>query len=283
MNTSTPLYLTVDSGSTKTRWILTGHAGATHSVVTGGINPVHLSADRLFLALREAVDTLMAADGPCPLDDASAVAEVRYYGAGCTPANIPLMEQHLQRLFPMARVEVASDLLGAAKALFADRPGIACILGTGSNSGVYDGEKIVFQTPAMGFILGDEGSGAVLGRLLVNAIYKGQLPRTLREAFEAETGETMATVIEKVYRMPAPNRFLASLSPFVARHADIPEVKQLVEDNFRAFVSRNLLGYQRQDLPVGAVGSIAWVYRDILTAVLRSAGFQTAGILKEPF
>ena len=175
-----------------------------------------------------------------------------------------------------------SDLLGAARSLCRKEAGIACILGTGANSCLYDGERIVRNTPALGYILGDEGSGAVLGRLFVNALYKGQLPATLRKSFEHDTGLDLVTIINKVYREPMANRFLASLSTFIGKHLDCEPLRQLVVQNFRKFFRHNLVAYETSHLPVGAVGSIAWYYREQLAEAAAAEGFRLGTVMQSP-
>ena len=173
-------------------------------------------------------------------------------------------------------------MLGAARALCGRTSGIACILGTGANSCVYDGCKIIHSTPALGYIIGDEGSGAVLGKHLIHDIYTGVLSLRVRNMFEQETKLKLSDIIDKVYRQPQPNRFLASLSPFIHRHLDMPEVRQLVVGCLRDFFSRNVWQYQRPDLPVGFVGSIACAYEDCLREAAALEGFIVGRVMKSP-
>ena len=158
--------------------------------------------------------------------------------------------------------------------------GVACILGTGSNSCLYDGEKFTKNVPALGFILGDEGSGAVLGKRLVADLLKDQLNDELKEMFLKEYNLTQADIIDKVYRQPFPNRFLASLSKFCADHLDNPLIYDLVYDHFQTFVTRILKQYPA--VPVGFVGSIAYYYKPILTKVLDDNHIEVADILQSP-
>ena len=175
-----------------------------------------------------------------------------------------------------------SDSVGAARALCGDSPGIACILGTGSNSCLYDGKGIVKSISPLGFVLGDEGSGAVLGKLLVGDVLKNQLPAALQEAFWAESGLTPAIIMEKVYKGPFPNRFLASLSPFLLRHIEEPAIRDLVNNSFRAFFARNVMQYDYREHPVYLTGSIAWYYQDILKDVAREFELRLGTIVQSP-
>ena len=206
--------LIADSGSTKTDWIcLTGDDESTQiEVQTVGLNPFHVSDNE--------IRGVLAHDVLPQLGD-SKVEAVYFYGSGVRPEVEGRVEGLLRESFPDAKtVQAHSDLLGACRALCGDEAGIACILGTGANSCVYDGKKIVHNTPALGYILGDEGSGAVLGKHLLHDLYTGVLPHNLRLTFEKEMGLELSEIINKIYREPQANRFLASLSEFIHRHLD---------------------------------------------------------------
>ena len=160
--------------------------------------------------------------------------------------------------------------------------GIACILGTGSNSCFYNGEEIVNNISPLGFILGDEGSGAVLGKLLVGDMLKNQLPPTIKEAFLKQFDLTAPEIIDRVYRQPFPNRFLASLSPFIAQHLEEPGIRQLVLDSFIAFFRRNVMQYDYTQYPVHFIGSVAHCYREILQEAAQETGTRIGKILQSP-
>lgn len=266
--------LIADSGSTKTDWIVALSAKNTLQVTTQGINPFHQDSRQIAdIIENELAPSLKGVD----------IGAIYFYGSGCRDELCPAMCQQLRQAFASAsHVEVGSDMLGAARALCAHSEGVACILGTGANSCLYDGQRIVGNTPPLGYILGDEGSGAVLGRNFINALYKRALPDGLRKEFEEQQGVTMADVIRRVYREPLPNRYLASLSPFVHSHLHIGEVRTLVVDCFRLFFSRNVAPYRRQDLPVGFVGSIAKHYADVLSEAARAEGFTMGKVLGSP-
>ena len=264
--------LIADSGGTKTDWVLTEETGIVQRVQTQGINPFHQSEEDILAILHEV---------NCQLSTLN--CQLSFYGSGVRPELEPVVVSLLLKAFPLAAtVEAHSDLLGAARAVCGCAEGIACILGTGANSGLYDGRQIVRNTPPLGYVLGDEGSGAVLGIRFLNALYKGFMSSVLVSEFEEDMNMTVADVIARVYRQPMANRFLASLSPFISRHLDNPQVWQLVVDNFRDFFRRNLVQYQRQDLPVGFVGSIAWHYAEQLKEAAASEGFRVGQILKSP-
>lgn len=267
MNTHT---LIADSGSTKTGWLL-----GAQRVQTQGLNPFHLTDEAIMAVLTQELLP--------QLTDTAPVQAVRFYGSGVTPQQQQRMEALLKTVFPQAvTIEARSDMLGAARALCGSGEGLACILGTGANSCLYDGQRIVANVPPLGYVLGDEGSGAVLGRMFLNALYKGRLPQTLVSVFEQSTGLTMPQVIERVYRQPLANRFLASLAPFIHQHTKEPGVQHLVVQNFRTFISHNVKPYGRPDLPLSAVGSIAFFFRDQLQEAATAEGYTLGQVLRSP-
>lgn len=270
-------YLIADSGSTKTSWALTDGATREH-FETMGINPVRDSEEDI----EKIIQTFPMLEGhPSPCEGKE-VFFVFFYGAGCIPPYSDVVRRVLKRRFPNAEVKVESDLLGAAHALCGHKEGIACILGTGSNSCLYDGMQIVENVSPLGWILGDEGSGAVLGRRLVGDILKGQFSPALCQAFTEETGFTRAEIVNKVYREPMPNRFLASLVPFLGRHRDSDDVHHFLINEFRRFLHRNVAAYRRLDLPVSFVGGIANSFRDELAEALCLEGMKLGRILQRP-
>ncbi len=274
------MILIADAGSTKTQWCLMTANGQSSQFMTDGINPYFQTED----AIRQSiVNQLLVQMGH--LMWAGTLTHVFFYGAGCTPQKSEVVKQVLESVFKKAKAEVWSDMLGAARAVLQRQSGVACILGTGSNSCWYDGEHIVWSVPALGYILGDEGSGAVLGKRLVADILKNQLSEELKEQFFSEFGTSQADVIENVYRRPFPNRYLASLSRFCANHTDHPLIQELLKDHFRQFIKRNVLQYiglSNDNMPIGMVGSIAYYYRDFLVPVMQEAGLQEPVIMASP-
>ena len=275
------MILIADSGSTKTDWALLTANGQSTRVQTDGINPFFQNED----AVRETVSNqLLPKIGH--LLWAGTITHVFFYGAGCTPEKSPIVAAAVRSVFKKAQVEVASDMVGAARALLKQEKGIACILGTGSNSCYYNGSSIEWGVPALGFILGDEGSGAVLGKRLVADVLKNQLPESVKNKFLTQYNVTQADIIEHVYRQPFPNRYLASFSRFCAENIEEESVRRLVYDHFEQFVQRNLEQYftpqTKQQMPVGFVGSIAYYYRDILTEVLQAHGMRLQQIMQAP-
>lgn len=276
------MILIADSGSTKVHWCLMAANGHTAEFITDGINPLFQTSD----AMRNSICNQLLPQMASMLW-AGTVSHVFFYGAGCTPEKSPFVEKAIESVFKKAKVFVASDMLGATRGLLGHEKGVACILGTGSNSCLYDGEQIIKNVPSLGFILGDEGSAATLGKRLVSDLLKNQLGDDLKERFLSQYAINQADVIEHVYRQPFPNRWLANLARFCAENIDDPRIHDLVYDHFAQFVKRNISQYytteeQKQSMPVGFVGSIAFYYRPVLEQVMSDYGFRVGQILQDP-
>lgn len=268
------MILIADSGSTKTDWCLAENNDVKRRVVTQGINPFHQSREEIERVVREELKPGIVG---CNID------AVFFYGSGCREELKPMMREVISVLNPDVNIiEVNGDLLGAARALCGVSCGIACILGTGANSCLYDGERIVANTPPLGYILGDEGSGAVLGKLFFNEMFKGNLPSEVIADYADTSGLTMADVIRKVYRGPLANRFLASVSPFVKKWIGCPEVHSLVVGNFKDFITRNIRQYGRTDLKINAVGSLAHHYQAQFEEAAHSLGYELGIVEQSP-
>lgn len=268
------MILIADSGSTKTQWCVAEAGEVVREIRTAGTNPYFQTQEEI----REEIGTILY-----PAVASLPIEAVFFYGAGCAfPEKNRVVEEILAAYFPRP-IAVESDLTGAARALCGSRPGIACILGTGSNSCLYDGQLITEHIPPLGFILGDEGSGAVLGRRLAADWMKRQLPEALAEKFSRHYALTPAVLLENVYKRPFPNRFLASLSPFLLEHIEEPVVHALVSDSFRAFFTRNVMAYtDYARYPVHFTGSIAYYYRQVLQETAADLGITIGRIEQEP-
>lgn len=275
--------LIVDSGSTKTSWCFaflpnTSSADGARTITTEGLNPAVMSAEEVEEKIAKALNHCLQSLSISAAD----VDNVFFYGAGCIAGRAGVVSESISSILVDARIYVADDLLGAARALCGHKAGIACILGTGSNSCLYDGKNIVAHTPALGYVLGDEGSGAVLGRKFLNAVLKQTLPENIRKRFLQESGLDMAEVINRVYRSPAPNRFLASMSKYIHGYLDEKEVRDIVIDNFEDFIRNNILAYGDKFRTINVVGSIAYHYKEQLTEAASRNGFQIGKIIKSP-
>lgn len=261
--------------------------GQSSDFLTDGLNPFYQTQEAMCNSVRNQLLPQMG-----HLMWAGKITHIFFYGAGCTPEKSPLVQKALASVFKGAEVQVESDMVGAARGLLQHKKGIACILGTGSNSCLYDGEQIVKNVPSLGFILGDEGGGAVLGKRLVADLFKNQLGEDLKELFIKEYEVSQADLIDHVYRQPFPNRYLASLSKFCAEHLDDKRIYDLVYDHFTDFVVRNLEQYYQDEndveiedthsLSVGFVGSIAYYYKLVLQQVMDDMGFTISKIMQDP-
>ncbi len=281
------MIIIADSGSTKTHWCMLAANGQSSDFLTDGINPFYQTQEAMCNSVKNQLLPQMG-----HLMWAGKITHIFFYGAGCTPEKSPLVQKALAAVFKDAEVQVESDMVGAARGLLQHKKGIACILGTGSNSCLYDGERIVKNVPSLGFILGDEGGGAVLGKRLVADLFKNQLGADLMDLFVQEYGVTQADLIDHVYRQPFPNRYLASLSKFCAAHLDDKRIYDLVYDHFTEFVVRNLEQYYQDEndveiedthtLSVGFVGSIAYYYKSVLQQVMDDMGFAISKIMQDP-
>lgn len=267
------MILIADSGSTKTDWCLVEDGESVFRFQTRGTNPFFQTEEEILKEIETGL--LPGLKGVEP-------SAIHFYGAGCAfPEKNEIIRRAITRHLPV-QVEVGSDLLAAARALCGGCPGIACILGTGSNSCQYDGKEIVKNVSPLGFILGDEGSGAVLGKLLIGDVLKDQLPPALKELFLAQYGLTPASIMDRVYRQPFPNRFLAGFSPFILEHLDEPAIWELVTRSFLAFFTRNVKQYDYYDLPVHLVGSVAWHYQAVLKDIAFELGIRLGTIIQSP-
>ncbi|WP_455641189.1 ATPase [Parabacteroides sp.] len=267
------MILLADSGSTKTDWCVVEKGRQVLRITTKGTNPFFQSEEEITEEIRTSL---------LPQLEGTAIASVRFYGAGCAfPEKNEVIRRALLPYFSVP-IEVGSDLLAAAHALCGREAGIACILGTGSNSCYYDGQAVVKNVSPLGFILGDEGSGAVLGKLLIGDLLKDQLPPALKDEFLQRYNLTPAAIMERVYRLPFPNRFLAGFSPFIREHLEEPAIWEFVTRSFLAFFTRNVMQYDYLELPVHLVGSVAWHYQDILKNIAFDLGIRLGTIAQSP-
>lgn len=268
------MILIADSGSTKTDWCIVLNDTLIKRIETKGINPFFQSEEEIRQALTASL---------LPQLPEGTFNSVHFYGAGCTLEKAPVLRRAIADSLPVVgNIKAHSDMLAAARGLCGYDAGIACILGTGSNSCFYDGREIVSNISPLGFILGDEGSGAVLGKLLVGDVLKNQLPPAIKEAFLKEFDLTAPEIIDRVYRQPFPNRFLASLSPFIARHLDEPALRTLVFNSFIAFLRRNVMQYDYEHFTVHFIGSVAHCYKEILQEAAQETGVRIGKILQSP-
>lgn len=271
MRNNTNIVLIADSGSTKTDWLLLKGKDELSRFSTQGINP--------FMLTESEITTILATELPqLPAN----VESIHFYGAGCRGELSAIVKSAIQSLFLTANIQVESDLLGAARSVCGNEPGIACILGTGSNSCLYDGKIIVENVSPLGYILGDEGSGAVMGKHLIADILKHQISEDISKLFFDRYQLTPDQIIQKVYREPFPNRFLASFALFIGENRHNIDIHNFIIKEFKFFFRRNIDQYHRLNLPVNFVGSIAFFFRIELQGVAKSLGYRIGRIYRTP-
>ena len=268
------MILIADSGSTKTDWVLHNGTDIVARVKTQGLNPPQQCAEDIYGILLAELAGQIKTDAP---------ETIYFYGAGCAyeTAN-NRMSRALEKFFTTKNIHIHSDLLAAARALCGHEEGIACILGTGSNSCLFDGEKIIDNTPSLGYILGDEGSGAHLGRQLVSDCIKKQLPTELREKFMNQYNLDVAGILERVYRSPLPNRWLASFTPFLSENRKNAHIHALLKHCFTQFFQRNTMVYRRSWLPIHIIGGVGINFANEIKETAESLGLSIGNIVESP-
>ncbi len=268
------MILIADSGSTKCAWKLVFPSGRLVSIYTSGVNPFFRSTESIYEEL--AIELL-------PKITAT-VGDIYFYGSGIlNEEKADVVRLALQKLFPGARIELFSDVVAASRSLFGNSAGIACILGTGSNACLYDGQKVVGGISPLGFILGDEGSGAVLGKKLLGDFFKEVMPEPLRKKFAQKYQLTRAEVLQRVYKSEKPNFYLASFAPFLSEEFSSDYVQQLVKSSLIEFFERNVTkisGYESHS--IGFVGSIAFHFKSIVEEICERYRLPCKAILQEP-
>lgn len=266
--------LIADSGATKAEWSLLNN-GKQKTILTQGISPYFLNKDQV-------IDVLLKELEPGLKN--IRVDEVHYYGTGCAnPDNAKLMKKAIKQVFPEANIEVNHDLLAAARSLCGDEKGIACILGTGSNSCYYNGKRIVSNSPGLGYILGDEGSGAYLGKKVLQYYLYNTFDDELRGRFDVTYLTNKAEILENVYKNPLPNRYLAGFVMFLAENRGHYMIENIIEDCLNDFFFIHLCKYKETwTLPVNFVGSVAFGFKDVLEELCHSYEFELGKILKKP-
>ncbi|RGN61705.1 hypothetical protein [Bacteroides fragilis] len=265
--------LIAESGSTRTEWALVEDNHLVQRVFTEGLNPFFQTRREISRSVRLGLPESFFKK---KLD------QVYYYGAGCSSYEKKnILGASLVAQFKTP-IQVESDLLAAARGLFKCESGIACILGTGSNSCFYDGKIVVKNVKAAGYILGDEGSGAVLGKLFLADLLKGLAPKELASEFHEKIRISANDVMESVYNLPFPNRFLGTIAYFLGDYMDNEYVYNLLTNNLRSFFNRSVCQYDYMNYPIRFVGSLAYAYSDTLRKVAREFGVEIDVIEETP-
>ncbi len=258
------MILITDSGSTKSDWAILEGNKVLKVFRAKGLNPYFVQGDELAAILKKNLEGFSIRE----------IDSVFFYGAGCgTKANREYIANALKGVFPGAEISVLCDLMGAARALFKNRPGIACILGTGSNSCVFDGQNISERLFSAGWLFGDEGSGTHMGRTFISDYLKQRVPHNIESAFHKRTGLDREAVLKRIYRGKEPGRFLASFAPLLKENLGTQYVYKLVEGCFDSFFKEQVLRLKdSSSLPLGCVGSVAWNFREVFEKSARKAG-----------
>ena len=266
--------LIADCGSSKSEWALL-HNGKVKKMLAQGISPYFLDTEQITGILKKEVQSKIK---KIPVD------EIYYYGTGCANAtNVRSVKKAMKNVFPDAKTKVSHDLLAAAHAVCGREKGIACILGTGSNSCYYNGRGIVKNSPGLGFILGDEGSGAYLGKKVVQHYLYDIFDDELRSRFDLRYLTTPAEILENVYKKPLPNRYLANFARFLAENRNHYMIENIIEDGLNDFFFNHLCRYKEiNKQPVHFVGSIAFVFQDVVQLLCRNYDFQLGTIMQNP-
>lgn len=268
--------LLADSGATKCEWCLAETKKRTKTVFTQGISPYFLSTPQ--------IETIIRTELLPNFKKVPAIEAVYYYGTGCSnPENVKIVKKALAKTFPGSEVHVNTDLMGAARALCGDEKGIACILGTGSNSCYYNGKKIAKNSPGLGYVLGDEGSGAYLGRKVLQYFLYNTFDEELRYKFDAKYATTNMEILENVYKKPLPNRYLASFTLFLAENRGHYMIENIIEDGLNDFFFNHLCKYTESwTLPIHFVGGVSFAFSDVIKDLCHSYEFELGTILKNP-
>ena len=266
--------LIADSGATKAEWCLISN-GERKTVFTQGISPYFLTSDQIAELIQNELYKYL---GP------NSIENIHYYGTGCSnPENVKSIKKALHHVFSNAHVNVNTDLMAAARSLFGKEKGIACILGTGSNSCYYNGDKIVKNSPGLGYVLGDEASGAYLGKKVLQYYLYNTFDEDLRARFDAKYVTTPVEILDNVYKKPLPNRYLASFTMFLAENRGHFMIENIIEDGLNDFFFQHLCKYNEVwKYPVGFVGGVAYGFKDVIKELCNSYEFELGPVLKNP-
>ena len=266
--------LIADSGSTKTEWCLI-NGKSTKTFYTQGLSPYFLSAEQIEYIINEELKIKLKKVEP---------EEIFFYGTGCSNVeNVKLVKKAVQKVFKEAKVSVDHDLMGAAKALCGHQKGIACILGTGSNSCYYNGKKIIKNSPGLGYVLGDEGSGSYLGRKVVQYFLYKTFDEDLMDRFNAKYNTNSDEILDAVYKKPLPNRYLAAFTDFLVENRGHYMIENIIEDSFNDFFFNHVYKYRESwTMPINFTGSVAYGFKDVLKDMCNSYELQLGIVIKKP-
>lgn len=266
--------LIADSGATKTEWTLKSEEGIT-KIATEGLNPYYHTTGSIKSVVMNSLK---------PKVSSEEVDSIYFYGAGCdSEEKKEIVHEALSSRFKKAEINVFHDLLGAARACFFDEAGIACILGTGSNSCLYDGHKIVKHIPSLAFILGDEGSAGYFGKKLINSYFRYEIPEELIDDLEEKYDMSLDYITKGLYDNPQKSRFIASYGAFLGEHSDHPFIKAMLHEGFENFITRIVMKYpDAHKYEVRFIGSVAYAHQELIKEILKENGMQAGLFVRKP-
>jgi glucosamine kinase len=269
------MILIADSGATKSDWVLLDQSNEKMSFQLSGMNPFYANTEKIIEILAHNI---------IPFVDYKKITEVHFYGSGCSTINKKIIiEDAIQSVFSKSKINVESDLLGAARALFGEKEGLACILGTGSNSCYYNGQEIMNSLPSLGYFFADEGSGAHMGKIFIKDYLLGNLPGKIEDSFKKEFNYTRDNILDAIYNLPFPNRFLASFCDFYADHLSDKYIFELITNSFREFFFQSIEKYPNHlSLPVSFAGSVAFFFEPLLRQIGTEFEVQIEKVIQSP-
>ncbi len=269
------MILIADSGSTKTSWLAVDGKNVVSKITTAGYNPYYYKYDFLVNIIQNEL---------LPKLDDQLIEKIYYYGSGCSSdINCTKVKTALWAQFPGALVEINHDLTGAAVALLKDKEGIACILGTGSNSCYWNGKEVLSNVPSVGYLLGDEGSGTYIGMKILKGILENKAPKEVSNAFYLAFDTSFEKVLSLIYEKTEPNRFFAGISKFAGENINEPWIRAQVKQCFNDFIENQIKQYPNySDVEISFTGSIAYYFKDILIETVKENNLSIGIILREP-
>ncbi|UOR03508.1 N-acetylglucosamine kinase [Hymenobacter aerilatus] len=269
------MIIIADGGSTKTNWCLIDNAGTRIYFNTEGYNPYFINTQGIIESLEKSLPDNL---------DLPAISEVYYYGAGCsTPEKVETVAAAMRHVFKQSEVYVGHDLLAAARALLGLEKGFAAILGTGTNTALYDGKDVTLNIDSLGYFLGDEGSGSFIGKRLLRDYMRGYLPDGLQEAFKQQYELDNEEIFDRLYNQPLPNRFLASFAKFAYDHNNVSYCRDIVLEGFNTFFDNLVVHYPNyQEYTFNCIGSVGYNFRDALTQAAKNHGMEVGKIIRSP-
>ncbi len=269
------MYFIIESGSTKSDWVLVDNKNNQSFFSTMGFNPYFHSADIIEAELKKNTEIMHLVPS---------IKGIYFYGAGCSSPELnEIVEEGLRRIFPTASILVEHDLLACAYATYSGKPGISCIIGTGSNSCYFDGQNLLEEVPALGYVLGDEGSGSYFGKQLLSSFLYHHLPQNIEVYFIATYQLYKDQIVDKVYREPNANVFIASFMPFIAKHKENPFFSEMVYKGFKHFMQVHVCCYDNyKETEVHFVGSLSKIFEKELDKAAAELGIQIASIVQKP-